>query len=80
MTCTELYVDLISGSINVRNFRDFLTEDSAPSSKLVVEGANLFITPEARQLLFDEANVVFVKDSSANKCGVITSRYATVSC
>jgi glutamate dehydrogenase len=28
-----------------------------------------------RQALFDEAGVVIVKDSSANKCGVITSSY-----
>ena len=64
-----------TGTISVRNFREFLSgPGGAASSKLVVEGANLFITPEARQLLFDEAQVVFVKDSSANKCGVITSR------
>mmetsp|Transcript_2723 Transcript_2723/g.5626 ORF Transcript_2723/g.5626 Transcript_2723/m.5626 type:complete len:1061 (-) Transcript_2723:680-3862(-) len=63
------------GTINVRNFREFLTESGEASSTLVVEGANLFITPEARQLLFDEAKVVIVKDSSANKCGVITSSY-----
>lgn len=47
--------------------------DWVGSSPLIVEGANLFITPEARQLLFDHAGVVVVKDSSANKCGVICS-------
>jgi glutamate dehydrogenase len=40
-----------------------------------VEGANIFITPGARQLLFDKAGVRIVKDSSANKCGVITSSF-----
>jgi len=45
------------------------------SAKLVVEGANLFTTPAARQSLHEAAGVVFVKDSSANKCGVITSSY-----
>ena len=40
-----------------------------------MEGANLFVTDEARQLLFDEAGVIIVKDSSANKAGVITSSY-----
>jgi len=44
-----------------------------PSSPLIVEGANIFTTPEARQALFENAGVVIVKDSSANKCGVITS-------
>jgi glutamate dehydrogenase len=40
-----------------------------------VEGANIFNTPEARDELFKNARVVIVKDSSANKCGVITSSY-----
>jgi len=62
-------------TINVNNYSSFLDEDGLPSSPLVVEGANLFTTPAARQLLFDEAGVTFVKDSSANKCGVITSSY-----
>ena len=38
-----------------------------------MEGANIFTTVEAREKLFNEAGVVIVKDSSANKCGVITS-------
>jgi hypothetical protein len=32
-----------------------------------VEGANIFITAEARTKLFENGNVVIVKDSSANK-------------
>ena len=62
-------------TIHLGNYQQFLTPDGRPSSPLVVEGANLFTTPAARQALFDEAGVVFVKDSSANKCGVITSSY-----
>ena len=58
--------------------RDFIDSDGIPSSKLVVEGANLFITPKARKFLHDEAGVVFVKDSSANKCGVICSSYEII--
>ena len=50
-----------------------------PSSRLVVEGANLFITPAARELLFKEAGVRIVKDSSANKCGVICSSFEIMS-
>jgi glutamate dehydrogenase len=34
-----------------------------------VEGANLFLTTEARKALYEEAGVVIVKDSSANKGG-----------
>ncbi|RLN59394.1 hypothetical protein BBJ29_008502 [Phytophthora kernoviae] len=66
-------------TINENNWRDFIGADGKPSSGLVVEGANLFITPEARQLMFDNAGVVIVKDSSANKCGVVCSSYEIVS-
>ena len=62
-------------TINVQNYKHFLNPDGTPSAPLIVEGANLFVTDEARQLLFDEAGVVIVKDSSANKAGVITSSY-----
>merc|ERR1712146_278977 len=62
-------------TINVNNYSSFLDEDGLPSSPLVVEGANLFFTPAARQSLFDAAGTTFIKDSSANKCGVVTSSY-----
>nr|CCA24867.1 Glu/Leu/Phe/Val dehydrogenase putative [Albugo laibachii Nc14]CCA24951.1 NADspecific glutamate dehydrogenase putative [Albugo laibachii Nc14] len=65
-------------TINENNWREYLTPSGKPSCKLIVEGANLFITPEARQLLFDHAGVVIVKDSSANKCGVICSSYEII--
>ena len=60
-------------TMNADNWRAFLNEKKEPSSKLIVEGANIFITPEARTGLFEEGKVAIVKDSSANKCGVITS-------
>lgn len=60
-------------TVNVHNYKQFLNLDGTPSAPLIVEGANLFVTDEARQLLFDEAGVIIVKDSSANKAGVITS-------
>lgn len=66
-------------TINISNWEQYLLEDGSASSKLVVEGANLFITPAARQALFDKAGVIIVKDSSANKCGVITSSYEIMS-
>jgi len=40
----------------------------------IVEGANSFLTPEARVRL-QETGTVIVKDASANKCGVITSSF-----
>ncbi|KAF0687443.1 Aste57867_20807 [Aphanomyces stellatus] len=66
-------------TINEFNWKDYLDASGKASSPLIVEGANLFTTPEARQLLFDNAGVVIVKDSSANKCGVICSSYEIVS-
>merc|ERR1719482_1622512 len=64
------------GTVHSGNWQNFLDAGTgAPSSPLIVEGANIFITPEARTKLFEEAGVIIVKDSSANKCGVITSSY-----
>lgn len=63
-------------SIHSGNWQDFLDPvTGVPSSPLIVEGANIFITPEARAALFEKGGVSIVKDSSANKCGVITSSY-----
>merc|ERR1712117_937493 len=63
-------------TIHKGNWEQFLDPSTGkPSSPLIVEGANIFTTPGARQLLFDKAGVRIVKDSSANKCGVITSSF-----
>jgi len=62
-------------TIDIQNYKNFLKADGTPSSPLIVEGANIFITDEARQALWEDAGVVIVKDSSANKCGVLTSSY-----
>lgn len=63
------------GTIDGNNWQNFLKPDGTPSSPLIVEGANLFLTADARVKLFEKAGVRIVKDSSANKCGVITSSY-----
>lgn len=60
--------------MNADNWHLFLDEATGkPSAPLIVEGANIFNTPEARKGLFEKGGVAIVKDSSANKCGVITS-------
>lgn len=69
------YISGRPGTIDMTNYKKYLKEDGKPSSPLIVEGANLFVTDDARQKLYDEGGVVIVKDSSANKCGVITSSY-----
>ncbi len=60
-------------TIDLSNYGHFLKNDGTPSSPLIVEGANLFVTSLAREQLFQQAGVTIVKDSSANKAGVITS-------
>jgi glutamate dehydrogenase len=54
-------------SINSENWNQFFDVDGKPSSPLIVEGANIFTTPDARKQLFEKGGVVIVKDSSANK-------------
>ncbi|MCK6546944.1 NAD-glutamate dehydrogenase [Myxococcota bacterium] len=66
-------------TINGGNWMRFLGPTGAPASKLIVEGANVFITDEARKKLV-EAGVVIIKDSSANKCGVICSSFEVLAC
>jgi len=61
-------------TIHAGNWGDYLDDDGRPSSRLIVEGANLFVTPEARAAL-SEHGAIIIKDSSANKCGVICSSY-----
>ncbi len=65
-------------TINARNWREYLTADGKPSSPLIVEGANLFLTPEAREEL-SKVGTLIIKDSSANKCGVMCSSFEIVS-
>ncbi len=64
-------------TLNITNYMEYLT-DGKPSSRAIVEGANSFITPEAR-IKLQEAGIPIVKDASANKCGVITSSYEILS-
>jgi len=60
-------------TINAENCMQFVDAATGkPSSPLIVEGANIFLTKEAREILYRQG-VHIVKDSSANKCGVITS-------
>ncbi len=64
-------------TIDGQNWRLFLDDDALPSAKVIVEGANSFITPEAR-LQLQNSGVVIMRDASANKCGVISSSYEII--
>lgn len=60
-------------SVNFDNIGKFMyLEDGSLRFKYVVEGANLFITQDARRKL-EKAGVVLFKDASANKGGVTSS-------
>ncbi|MEM7259528.1 MAG: NAD-glutamate dehydrogenase domain-containing protein, partial [Pseudomonadota bacterium] len=64
-------------TINDTNVNRYFDDEGAPSSRVIVEGANSFITPNARQVL-QENGVVIMRDASANKCGVISSSYEII--
>ena len=65
-------------TINERNWREYLQPNGKPSSPLIVEGANLFLTPDAR-ISLAKAGTLIIKDSSANKCGVMCSSFEIAS-
>jgi glutamate dehydrogenase len=61
-------------TLNDHNYKEFLDETGKPTSKAIVEGANLYFTPKARRAL-EDLGVIIIKDSSANKGGVICSSF-----
>ncbi len=61
-------------TINMSNWKNFLQEDGTPSAKGLVEGANIFISADARAEM-EKAGVLAVPGPSANKTGVICSSY-----
>ncbi|HBE01939.1 MAG: hypothetical protein A2096_07550 [Spirochaetes bacterium GWF1_41_5] len=65
-------------SIDITTWQKLLDKNGTPVFKYIVEGANLFITPEAR-LKLEEKGVILFKDSSTNKGGVTSSSYEVLS-
>ncbi len=64
-------------TVNERNWKDFFLSDGKPSAKAIVEGANIFFTSEAREKI-QEKGVLIIKDSSANKTGVVCSSFEII--
>ena len=64
-------------TIDGGNWQAFLRQDGTPSARAIVEGANSFITPDARVEL-QQQGVIMLRDASANKCGVISSSYEII--
>ncbi len=63
-------------TVNDRTWELFMKDDK-PSVRAVIEGANIFFTAGARKKL-QEHGVLMIKDSSANKTGVICSSYEII--
>lgn len=61
-------------TLHEENIHEFLDSDGKPTSRAIVEGANLYLTQRARDVL-EKLSVLIIKDSSANKCGVICSSF-----
>lgn len=60
-------------SVNLSNVKNlFDAKTGKPKFKVICEGANLFVTQDARMVL-EEAGVVLYKDASSNKGGVTSS-------
>jgi glutamate dehydrogenase len=59
-------------SVNINNWTRYIDKKGTPRFKYIVEGANLFITQDAR-LRLEEHGVILYKDASANKGGVTSS-------
>lgn len=64
-------------TVDATNWRRFFGADGAPTARVIVEGANSFLTPEARTQL-QKRGMVVMRDASANKCGVISSSYEII--
>ena len=65
-------------TLNETNYQSFFDNKGHPSAKAIIEGANLYLTPEARHLLEQEGTLI-LKDSSCNKGGVICSSFEVLS-
>ncbi|MGD1008547.1 MAG: NAD-glutamate dehydrogenase domain-containing protein [Candidatus Aminicenantales bacterium] len=65
-------------SVNINNWTEWVDEKGQPRFKVIAEGANLFITQQAR-LRLEERGVILYKDASANKGGVTSSSLEVLS-
>lgn len=63
-------------TVHDQNWSEFLVE-GRPTCRAIVEGANIFFTTHAREKL-QEQGILIVKDSSANKTGVICSSFEII--
>jgi glutamate dehydrogenase len=64
-------------TIDMGNWQKLFDEKGNPTARAIVEGANSFIAPKAREEIQNHG-IIILKDASANKCGVICSSYEII--
>jgi glutamate dehydrogenase len=64
-------------TIHLGNWQKLFDEKGNPTTRGIVEGANSFIAPKAREEIQNHG-IIILKDASANKCGVICSSYEII--
>ncbi len=64
-------------TIHDGNWEKLFDENGNPTARAIVEGANSFISPSAREKI-QKRGIIILKDASANKCGVICSSYEII--
>jgi len=64
-------------TVHDETWKRFFGPEGRPSCRVIVEGANSFLTPGARDGL-QEGGIMIIRDASANKCGVISSSYEII--
>jgi glutamate dehydrogenase len=64
-------------TIDANNWQRMLDPAGRPTARVIVEGANSYITPAAR-IELQQRGVILLRDASANKCGVISSSYEII--
>ena len=65
-TATHEIIYCSPEAVNVSNMAALIDAEGKPHFKYIVEGANLFLTQQAR-LYLEKRKVILFKDSSANK-------------
>jgi len=64
-------------TIDSENWHKLFFDENILTARVIIEGANSFISPKAREEI-QKKGVVLIRDASANKCGVICSSYEII--
>jgi glutamate dehydrogenase len=64
-------------TIDSENWHKLFPNENDLTARVIIEGANSFISPKAREEI-QKRGVVLIRDASANKCGVISSSYEII--